>query len=74
MLMTITLPNWGFPKMDEFKLGTLPVFGGKSSLQKKECIFYVIVMVMINNIGNRTLCRPIQSVIILEIKQIGQLR
>ena len=26
---------------------------------------------MINIIGNRTLCRPIQSVIILVIKQIG---
>ena len=35
-----------------------------------ENIIYNFVIVVINN-GNRTSCRPIQSVIILTIKQIG---
>ena len=50
---------------------TLPVLGIKSSFTNKRnaFVFSKIVMVMIN--GNRTLCRPIRSVIIIVTKQIG---
>ena len=45
--------------------------GNSCVLIKKSLKFRKFTTVMINSFGNRTLCYPIRSVIILVIKQIG---